>query len=431
MKCLAAPVLAMALMAASQASAQNWAQKMFAESRHDFGTVARDSKTEYEFTFQNLYQEEVRIASIRSSCGCTTPILKDGKRAYKSWEKGTIIAHVNSGKFLGSKGATLTITFDKPMLAEAQVQVSVFIRNDIVCNPSSLQFGAVEQGNPAVTRLAIAAYNRPGWQIQDIKTDNPHLKAELVEFERNARSATYHISVRLDDEVPAGDIRQHIRLMTNDPQQPELPVLVEGRVLSTVTVGPRMLAMGVVKPGSKVTKPMVVRAKEPFRITAIRTEGQGFEFPSRAGGEAKTVHVVPVTFIAGSEPGKIHQTIRVETDLDGASGQLAAHAIVAGEPAAEAEPQTAEAASESTNESVAEQPQPPSPSREGVTARPNGLRARLTRAGLAAEGNLDPVKASPPHDSQEDAQAANSDNPRRGPIARALRFGRTRAGRGW
>ena len=55
------------------ANAQEWARKMFEVRSHDFGSVARDAKTEYEFVLQNIYEEDVHIASVRASCGCTTP----------------------------------------------------------------------------------------------------------------------------------------------------------------------------------------------------------------------------------------------------------------------------------------------------------------------------------------------------------------------
>ena len=40
---------------------------MFKESSHDFGNVARGAKTEYRFKFQNIYEEPLHIAAVRSS----------------------------------------------------------------------------------------------------------------------------------------------------------------------------------------------------------------------------------------------------------------------------------------------------------------------------------------------------------------------------
>ena len=52
--------------------AADWAAKMFNVTEHDFGTVARGSKAEFEFVFENSYEEEVQITGVRSSCGASS-----------------------------------------------------------------------------------------------------------------------------------------------------------------------------------------------------------------------------------------------------------------------------------------------------------------------------------------------------------------------
>ena len=60
-------------MLATAVHAQQWAEKMFDAKSYDFGTIARAAKAEIAFEVTNLYLEDVHIASVRSSCGCTTP----------------------------------------------------------------------------------------------------------------------------------------------------------------------------------------------------------------------------------------------------------------------------------------------------------------------------------------------------------------------
>src|SRR3954447_17936964 len=74
----------------ASASAQQWAQKMFATTKHDFGTVARGAKAEFEFELENVFKEDIHIASVSSSCGCTSPSIT--KETLKTYEKGAIIA---------------------------------------------------------------------------------------------------------------------------------------------------------------------------------------------------------------------------------------------------------------------------------------------------------------------------------------------------
>ncbi|MFM8401774.1 MAG: DUF1573 domain-containing protein, partial [Pirellula sp.] len=58
----------------SPAEAQEWVRKLFKETHHDFGTVSRNAKAEHSFVIENCFEEDVHIASVRSSCGCTSPV---------------------------------------------------------------------------------------------------------------------------------------------------------------------------------------------------------------------------------------------------------------------------------------------------------------------------------------------------------------------
>ena len=65
--------VAVILMTVSTLPAQDWARKLFVTTEHDFGSVARGAKAEYRFIVTNNLQGDVHIASVRSSCGCTSP----------------------------------------------------------------------------------------------------------------------------------------------------------------------------------------------------------------------------------------------------------------------------------------------------------------------------------------------------------------------
>ena len=89
MKQLSLIFCAMLLCGVPTASAQMWANKMFEATDHDFGVVARNSKQQFRFKLKNIYVEDVHIARVRSSCGCTSPIIE--KRTLKTHESGTIL----------------------------------------------------------------------------------------------------------------------------------------------------------------------------------------------------------------------------------------------------------------------------------------------------------------------------------------------------
>jgi len=115
-------------------------------------------------------------------------------------------------------------------------------------------------------------------------------------------------------------------LLTNDQQSPQIPVQVEGKVLSSVTVSPTSLFMGVVQPGQEVIKQLVIQGKKPFQIVSISCDDKSFRFGKDK--ESKPLHVIPVTFVAGKDLGKILKAIRIETDLGGDVRELSAYAVV-------------------------------------------------------------------------------------------------------
>lgn len=307
--------------------AQEWATKMFPTSYHEFGTVARNAKAEFVFPITNSYVEDVHIAAVRSSCGCTTPtILKD---TLKTYETGGLLVHLNTDRFQGQRGATLTVTIDKPFYAEVQVQVSGYIRSDVLLTPDSVQLGDVDQGQAATRTLNIQYAGRRDWQIVGVKASNPHVQASVAETARRTGLVGYQLTVKLDEQAPVGSLGDRILLITNDPSAPQIPVQLEGRVLSAITVTPGSLFMGTVRPGEKVTRQLVVRGKAPFRILSVNCEDPSFAF-GQVSEEAKTLHMIPVTFEGGETAGKVARKIRIVTDLgEATTPELPAFAVVA------------------------------------------------------------------------------------------------------
>ncbi len=299
------------LSCAGLAQGQEWARKMFETTSHDFGNVARGAKVEYLFKFHNPYKEDVHIVDVRSSCGCTTPrALND---TVKTYDESAVVAAFNTRTFLGQRSATLTVVIDKPFYAEVQLQVSGYIRRDIVIHPGEVDLGTVDQGSPAEKQISISYAGRSDWQILDVKAGSPYLETQLLETRRDSGQVAYDLKVFLKPDAPSGSINEQLVLLTNDQRSPEVPLDVAGRVVAELTVSPASILMGVLEPGQKATKQLVIKAKRPFRITGITCDDECFDF--KTPETAKPMHVVPITFVAGDKTGKVAQKIRVTTDL--------------------------------------------------------------------------------------------------------------------
>ncbi len=314
------------VLIASPAVAQQWAAKMFETTSHDFGSVPASSKAEFRFVLRNLYIPDVHVAGAVPSCGCIstrieTPLLK-------THEKGAVVATLNTKAFRGKRSVTITVTIDRPYHARVPLHVKGDIRGDVVLEPGAVALGTVRQGTSVEKTVVVSRKGRGLWQILEVKGAAPYLTGEVVETKRYADRATCRLRVRLGPDAPAGTIRDHLVLVTNDPRYRGIPVLVEGRVVPAVTVTPATLFLGVVEPGGKVTKRLVVRGGKPFRITAVTSDGNHFQCQPDVDDEPKPMHVVPVTFIAGEEPGEVRETIRIQTDLPAEPPELATFAVV-------------------------------------------------------------------------------------------------------
>jgi len=318
------------VLGAPAAWGQEWARKMFETTEHDFGSVARYAKAEYAFKLKNIYMEDVHIASVSSTCGCTTPRIE--KELLTTYEEGAIVAHFNTDRYQGDRGATLTVRIDKPFPARVQLHVRGHIHGEVKVEPGSVDLGTIEFGSPVARTVRLSRNGRSDWKIEEVQCANPYLETELAEVRRSGWSVEYELSVRLAENAPAGYINDHLQLVTNDRRGTAFPVLVEGRVLPPVTVSPSALFMGVVETGGKVTKRLVIRGKTPFRILSIECEDSSFEVGEYRTDVARPVHVVPVTFVAGkgTGAGKIAQMIRIETDLSDGTPELSAYAVVTG-----------------------------------------------------------------------------------------------------
>ena len=179
--------------------------------------------------------------------------------------KRVYIAHINSYRFLSHQSATLTVTIDKPLRAQVQLNVKVYVYSDVLLEPASVAFGSIVEGASAEQTIRVQYTGRSDWQIQEVRSGNPHLTATVTEKSRQGGRITYDLNAVLDADAPPGYLNESLWLVTNDARTKSIPVPVDGHVLRSISVSPTSLFLGVVQPGGRVTKQLVVRGQKPFR----------------------------------------------------------------------------------------------------------------------------------------------------------------------
>ena len=310
-----AGVVAMGGMA--RAEAQNWSDGLFSERSHDFGPVPRGGVVRHPFVLTNKLNVPITILNLRVSCGCTSgtasaSVVPPGKTAI-------VEAQMDTRNFVGRKSTTLFVSLMAGNReSEIGLGVSSLILSDVVLNPGVVDFGLVNRGQAPSQMIAIDRIGKPDWKIVRLTSACKAINATLQEIRRQDGSVGYQLNVSLKPDAAAGVIRDEIRLITNDPETPSIPVPVGAQVRGELSATPTSVALGNVTSSAGVQGKFVVRASKPFAISKVEGTGEGF-YLQDGDSTRKPLHILTMTFnpAESTTRGDLTRTFRITTDLPG------------------------------------------------------------------------------------------------------------------
>lgn len=309
---------AAALGFAGAVRADQWTDLLFPTNRHDFGVVPRGARVKHEFTMVNRSGETLTIVNLHPSCGCTSG--KANARVVAPGASAIVEAEMDTRNFVGLKSTILYVTMmtGSGREIEARLGVTSHILSELVLNPGAIEFGVVARGGKAERELTIDRINAEGWRFTRMTSSSKALSARLVETARNGGNVGYALTVSVKPDAPTGAIRDELRLISNDPETPSIPVMVTGFVKGELSAAPSILALGRVESEAGVQGRFVVRASKPFVIETIEGTGQGFTATTEHGKRA-AAHVVTVAYKPepGAPTGDLRKVFKVRTDLAG------------------------------------------------------------------------------------------------------------------
>ncbi|MDB5352733.1 MAG: hypothetical protein JWN86_3980 [Planctomycetota bacterium] len=303
------------ILAAAPATAQvATIDNLFPEAAHDFGTVARGAKLRYTFWLVNTTNADIQILSWRPKCGCTE--VKVGAQLVPPGTRTPIEATLDTTRFQGRKDSGLTLVLNGSSYAEKDLNLSCFIRGDILLNPGVASFGVVPRGQaPSVVMNLSYLGGDPNWRITAANTISKNLSAKVDgPFQNPGGGLQYQITAALNSSAPTGYFKDEITLITSDRSSPTIPISVVANIEAAVVVSPGNLVFGRVKAGSTVTKNVLVRSSQSFKIVDA-TSAKG-EISAQKGEDLdKKVHPLTITFKAPMRPGAYNAEMQITTNL--------------------------------------------------------------------------------------------------------------------
>ena len=316
---LAASCCLFLLMTSAEANGQQWARQMFTKFQHDFGTVAKNEKAEYRFAMKNSFQEDIRIRGVTTSCACTDVSLTS--KVIKSRGTEYLVATFNTRNFVGQKQATLTVHFDYPFPGEVQVTVRGFIRGDVKFDPGEIDFGSLTQQalktRSAMRQIKITKYNNPGWRISDVKSTFPHVGVTLTNPSQIGSQVSYDMEVRIKETAPAGFAQGELLIVGDEfGRKTSIPIKFSAKVASALEISPAVLTISTAEQGGMISKKVIIKAAEPFRISDVTCSNDSFSVTADPE-KNKKVHFVTVEYSVDQPPGSYEYDLEFVTDLNG------------------------------------------------------------------------------------------------------------------
>jgi hypothetical protein len=299
---------------APAAPAQGWAEKLFIhegvpQTTHDFGTVPRGALVSHRFVLKNIYAVPLQV-STRTSCGCVSATASPP--TLQPRETGTIDVVMDARRFTGSKTVSVYVTVGPQFTSTATLTVMANSRADVVFNPGQVTFGVVPLGQSPTQTIDVEYAGVLDWKIESVQTGDAPLEVKVQQLYRKQGGAGYRLSVTLKD-APAGANKWEFHLQTNDPASPSVPVLAEATVQAPLAAVPSVVALGGVKIGEVVTRRVVLRGNQPFRV--MRVDGEGAGVTVEVPQAANPVQIVTIKF-APTKAGDVRRQLVFQTDLE-------------------------------------------------------------------------------------------------------------------
>jgi hypothetical protein len=304
----------------------DWARPMFEQDqlRINYKSVAKGQDVSFKIRVNNVFPQDMQITGLSTSCGCLSwddnKLLTNGAVGLPAailipaGQSKTITLRLDTIRHHGEKKGTFgTVTlFDpsKNQFGTVTIYAEGYIRTDVVLQPGSVNFGSVEPDKGAEQRLTVNYAGRNNWTLTSAKFNSPHLAAEIVEKSRGNGLVNYDLIVTLKKTAPIGPIRDQLMLVTDDANNPQIPIQVEGKVEPEIVVTDANF--GTLTPGKPKEAQVIVRyTKVPaksFKIEKCERTEQDSSFKIKKSDGMKPLHQISLTFTPPNKPGLFEET---------------------------------------------------------------------------------------------------------------------------
>lgn len=285
---------------------------VFEQPVHDFGTVEQGAKVSHLFRFHNRGERDLRVESLKTSCGCTAAVISDSR--IPPGGRGTISATFDTAQFLGEKKKTVVVHTNDPQRPATTLTLQGEIRVEVAADPPQLYVGRLAYGKAVSRRVAIVVDADAPVEITQVANTNAAVTVQTEPLERNGQRGKTLI-VTVAEDAPLGRLNDQITVTTTSTKRPSVVIPVFGSVEGELVVRPPQVTFGVVQPGADTTRIVTItnRSKTPVRISRVASTAEQVAARLATVNPGLEYRLV-MTVSADSQPGRIQGDLQVFTD---------------------------------------------------------------------------------------------------------------------
>ncbi|MCC6228302.1 MAG: DUF1573 domain-containing protein [Phycisphaerales bacterium] len=263
---------------------------VFERETIDLGTIVQNEIKEIKYSFENKTALPVTIKELKRSCGCTEAkvhIVGGDKFAEpkesdaNSWfvvpagAKCEIAATFDPKGKSGTQSKTVTVISDDDERGEIILTFTVMVEQNIMIEPTILNFGTIERGASKVLKLTVVG-RTPDFAATDATVTLGELfdikKGETREVERGGkklRATEFEITLKANTKSGRGNDTLNVR--TSDKNEPLKPVSITYMIQGLLASEPNVLALSSAQPGGEMKGEIIIkhRKDQPFKILKV------------------------------------------------------------------------------------------------------------------------------------------------------------------
>ncbi|HXG18198.1 MAG TPA: DUF1573 domain-containing protein [Methylomirabilota bacterium] len=285
---------------------------VFHDPVFDFGKVEQGAQVNHLFRFTNQGGQDLRIESVKTSCGCTAAVIS--AEVIPPGQEGTISATFDTTHFSGEKAKSVSVYSNDPAQPVTTLTLQGEITVEVAVDPPQLYLGRVRRGEETVRSVDVLYDAAKPIAITKIENSSPLLTVRAQDLEKDGQKGKKLI-VTLKKDAPLGRLNDEIRVTTTSEKRPVVEIPVFGSVEGDLVLAPPQVSFGVVRQGEGKTQEVSIKNRSAKPIHIVNVESSNADIaPTLTTVKDGEEYKLTLNAKSDSKAGRIQGEVKLFTD---------------------------------------------------------------------------------------------------------------------